>query len=122
MTNAENSAAASYNERFASFIFDVASKIPTAYQVHKAPQRLPYVVWYEEKEKAIHADGKIIYKAGTIKIELYARLKDISAEQTVDEIFKKHYYHSGYFEKEQHFIASEQCKCIIYSMNVKKES
>ncbi len=63
-------------------------KIPVAYMCFKAPQDLPFVVYYEAGTEIKGSDHYNLYRDVTINIELYTEEKQPSLERQIESLFR----------------------------------
>ena len=57
------------------------------------------------------ADGRVYYKISEVRVELYADIKDVSAEQAVEAVLDRH---GIFYEKSETWIDSEKLYEVLY--------
>lgn len=87
--------------------------IPVAFYAFQSRQNPPFIVYLTEGDSNFSADGRVYFSAHKIRVELYTREKDLSAEAAVEAAFSDIFY-----TKDQIFIDSEGVYETIYEMEV----
>ena len=91
------------------------SGLPVTYRAwpeNEAPP-LPYLCYYDSGSNNFAADGVVYFSARQITVELYTELKDVTAENRVEQALS-----SFFWEKTEEYIDSEKCYQIVYEMEV----
>lgn len=86
---------------------------PVAYRAFSGRQEPPFIVYLTDGDENFSADGRVYYSAHSIRVELYTRIKDQSAEAAVENALS-----SVYYTKQQVFIDTEGVYETIYEMEV----
>lgn len=85
-----------------------------AFPENEAPE-LPFICYLSGSSDNFSADNISYFKKTSVDIELYSKKKDIASEEAIesklDEIGLP-------YEKDETYIASEQCYEVIYSVEV----
>ena len=87
--------------------------LPVAYRAFRSLQEPPFIVYLTDGDNNFSADGRVYFSARQIRVELYTREKDLSAEEAVEAAFSDIFY-----TKSQVFIDSEGVYETIYEMEV----
>lgn len=87
--------------------------IPVAYHAFQSRQELPFIVYLTDGDNNFSADGRVFFSSHQIRVELYTREKDLSAEAAVEAAFSDIFY-----TKSQVFVDSEGVYETIYEMEV----
>lgn len=87
--------------------------IPVAYRAFQSRQEPPFIVYLTDGDNNFSADGRVYFSAHKIRVELYTREKEKSAETAVETAFADIFY-----TKDQIFIDSEGVYETIYEMEV----
>ena len=87
--------------------------LPVAYRAFRSLQEPPFIVYLTDGDNNFSADGRVYFSAHQIRVELYTREKDLSAEASVEAAFADIFY-----TKSQIFIDSEGVYETIYEMEV----
>ena len=61
--------------------------IPVAYYKFNTPQKLPFVVYYEDGASIEGADKLNLYRRADITITLYSAKKELSIEKQIEDLF-----------------------------------
>lgn len=91
----------------------ISTGIPVAYHAFQSRQEPPFIVYLTDGDNNFSADGRVYFSAHQIRVELYTREKDLSAEAAVEAAFADIFY-----TKSQIFIDSEGVYETIYEMEV----
>ena len=87
--------------------------LPVAYRAFRSLQEPPFIVYLTDGDNNFSADGRVYFSTHQIRVELYTREKDLSAEASVEAAFADIFY-----TKSQVFIDSEGVYETIYEMEV----
>lgn len=91
--------------------FGLTNNIPVAYRFFKEPQKLPFLVYYEERSDNFVADNQIYLKKSVYTVELYTQDKDPGLEALLEAAL------DGYiWEKTEDYIDTEQMYQITYEL------
>ena len=91
--------------------------LPSAYDhfVEGESPDPPFVVFLYPNSRNFAADGKVYFKANRLNIELYTDQKDISLEETVEDVLDGY---GIFYEKSEVWIESEKLYEVLYEMEV----
>lgn len=90
------------------------SQIPFAYHHFaegESPEP-PFVCYLLPGSNNFSADGKVYYKINEVHIELYTDLKDLAAEQKLEEVLDEH---GIFYNKSETWIESEKLYEVLYA-------
>lgn len=86
-----------------------------AYRFFKTNPLFPFIVYICPYDKNFAADGKAYHSTKHIQIELYTEIKDLQAEEKVEEVLNRN---EIYFEKTENYIDSESMYQIVYEIEI----
>ena len=64
------------------------SGYPVAYDHFISPQTAPFVCYLTSGASVFAADGKTYYSSPMVQVELYTKLKDLSAEEKLESVLE----------------------------------
>lgn len=92
-------------------------KLPYAYHhfVEGESPDPPFLVFLYPGSDNFAADGKVYFKVNRLNIELYADLKDVGLEETVEAVLDEH---GIFYEKSEVWIETENLYEVLYQTEV----
>lgn len=92
-------------------------KLPYAYHhfVEGESPDPPFLVFLYPGSDNFAADGKVYFKVNRLNIELYADLKDVELEETVEAVLDEH---GIFYEKSEVWIETENLYEVLYQTEV----
>ena len=92
-------------------------KLPYAYHhfVEGESPDPPFLVFLYPGSDNFAADGKVYFKVNQLNIELYADLKDVELEETVEAVLDEH---GIFYEKSEVWIETENLYEVLYQTEV----
>lgn len=93
-----------------------SSGMPVTYRAWpegEAPS-LPFICYLANGNNPLFADGGVYHSSQSVRVELYTRLKDPTAEAAVEAALSA--YHWKKYPDD--YISSEQCYLILYEVEV----
>ena len=93
-----------------------SSGMPVTYRAWpegEAPS-LPFICYLANGNNPLFADGGVYYTSQSVRVELYTRLKDPTAEAAVEAALSA--YHLKKYPDD--YISGEQCYLILYEVEV----
>lgn len=79
------------------------------------PPKPPYIVYLVPYSSNFGADNKVYHKINHAQIELYTKLKDVGAEQTLENVLDAA---SFFYDKVETYIESEKLYQVIYEISI----
>lgn len=71
----------------------------------------PFICYLLPGSNNFSADGKVYYKINEVRIELYTDLKDLAAEQRLENVLDRH---GIFYNKSETWIESERLYEVLY--------
>lgn len=72
----------------------------------------PFICYLLPGSSNFSADGKVYYKINEVHIELYTDLKDLAAEQQLEDVLDEH---GIFYNKSETWIGSEKLYEVLYT-------
>lgn len=90
------------------------TQIPFAYHHFAEGESLepPFICYLLPGSSNFSADGKVYHKINEVHIELYTDLKDLAAEQQLEDVLDEH---GIFYNKSETWIESEKLYEVLYT-------